>query len=261
MGDLRGRVVAGVPALVFAGLIVWAGAGWFAAALVVLGFACLHELFTLFERTAPPKLAGFLGLAALVLAAALGDLEHVVLALVATFPVLFVLTAAAPRSSAVGIAVVVLGLTWVGLAFAHAMLLRELPHGGGILADVLVGTLVGDSGAYFAGRSLGRRRLAPRISPNKTWEGLWVGVITAVVSVWFAGLYQDWLSGTDALLLGLAVGLAAPLGDLFESHVKREAGVKDTGRLFGAHGGALDRLDALMWTAVTAYWVWRLLLP
>ncbi|MDP9399387.1 MAG: phosphatidate cytidylyltransferase [Actinomycetota bacterium] len=261
MGDLRGRVVAGIPALIFAGVVVWAGGPWFAAALVVLGIACLHELFTLFERAAPPKLAGFLGLVALVVAAALGDVEHVLLVLVATFPVLFGLTAAGPRSSAMGVAVVVLGLTWVGLAFAHAMLLRELPHGGGILADVLVGTLVGDSGAYFGGRAFGRRRLAARISPKKSWEGLWIGLVAAVVSVWFAGLYQDWLSGTDALLLGLAVGVAAPLGDLFQSHLKRDAGVKDTGRLFGAHGGALDRLDALMWTAVTAYWVWRALLP
>lgn len=260
MDDLRGRVVAGVPALIFAGVIVWAGGPWFAAALVVLGLACLHELFTLFERTAPPKLAGFLGLVALVLAAGLGDVEHVLLVLVACFPVLFALTAAGPRSSAPGVAVVVLGLTWVGLAFAHAMLLRELPHGGGVLADVLVGTLVGDSGAYFGGRAFGRRRLTARISPNKTWEGLWIGLATAIASVWFAGLYQDWLSGTDALLLGLAVALAAPLGDLFESFFKRDAGTKDTGRLFGVHGGALDRLDATLFSAVVGYYVWRALL-
>ena len=259
MGDLRGRVVAGIPALVFAGLIVWAGGAWFAAGLVVLGLACLHELFAMFERAGPPKLAGFLGVVAVVLAAAVGDVEHVLLAVVATFPVLFLLTAAAPRASAVGVAIVVLGMAWVGLALAHAMLLRELPHGGGILADVLVGTLVGDSAAYFAGRALGRRRLAPRISPNKTWEGLWVGIATAIVSVWLAGTYQDWLSGTQALLLGLAIGLASPLGDLFESFLKRDIGLKDTGRLFGAHGGALDRLDALMWSAVAAYWVWRAL--
>jgi phosphatidate cytidylyltransferase len=261
MGDLRARVVVAVPALVFAGLIVWAGGGWFAAGLVALGIACLHELFTLFEDARPPKLAGFLGLLALVLAAALGGAEQVLLVLVASFPVLFALTAAAPRTSSVGVAVVVLGLVWVGLGLAHAMLLRDLPHGGGIVADVLVGTLVGDSGAYFGGRALGRRRLAPRISPNKTWEGLGIGVATAILAVWLAGTYQDWLSGTDALLLGLAVGLAAPLGDLFESLVKRDLGVKDTGRLFGAHGGALDRLDALLWTGAAGYWVWRWLLP
>ena len=83
-----------------------------------------------------------------------------------------------------------------------------------------------------------------------------IGILTAVFAVWFAGLYQDWLSGTDALLLGLGVALAAPVGDLFESFVKRDAGTKDTGRLFGAHGGALDRLDAVLFTVVAGYYVW-----
>ncbi|MBA2638355.1 MAG: phosphatidate cytidylyltransferase [Solirubrobacterales bacterium] len=259
MGDLRDRVIVAVPAITLAVLMVWAGGGWLAAGLTGLGLVCLHELFSMYERTGPPKLAGFLGLVALILAATLGDLEHVLLVLVASVPLTFLLAAAGPRGTALGIAVVVLGLVWVGLGLAHALLLRDLEHGGGIIAGALAGTLVGDSGAYFGGRLLGRRRLAPRISPHKTWEGLWIGIATAIAAVWFTGLYQDWLSGTDALLLGLAVGLAAPVGDLFESFVKRDAGVKDTGRLFGAHGGALDRLDALLFTAVVAYWVWRAL--
>jgi phosphatidate cytidylyltransferase len=78
--------------------------------------------------------------------------------------------------------------------------------------------------------------------------------------VWLAGTYQDWLSGPDALMLGIAVALVGPIGDLFESFLKRNAGIKDTGRMFGAHGGALDRLDALLFTMVVGYWVWRALL-
>ena len=77
---------------------------------------------------------------------------------------------------------------------------------------------------------------------------------TAVLATWLAGTYQDWLSGTDAILLGIGVALVAPLGDLFESYVKRDAGTKDTGRLFGAHGGALDRLDAIFFSVVTGYY-------
>src|SRR5204862_395556 len=77
---------------------------------------------------------------------------------------------------------------------------------------------------------------------------------------WCAGLYQDWLSGVDALILGAAVGIAAPIGDLFESAVKRDAGTKDAGTLFGTHGGALDRLDAAFFTLVTGYYVWLALL-
>jgi phosphatidate cytidylyltransferase len=74
--------------------------------------------------------------------------------------------------------------------------------------------------------------------------------------VWIAGRYQEWLPGTHALVLGLGVALVAPIGDLFESFVKREAGIKDSGGLFGAHGGALDRLDAVLFTAVASYYVW-----
>ncbi len=153
-----------------------------------------------------------------------------------------------------------MGLAWVGLGFAHAVLLRDLPHGEAIVIDVLVGTFIGDTGAYLGGRALGTRRLAPSISPNKTVEGLAIGVLTAVAAVWFAGLYQDWLGGWDAVLLGVAVAIAAPLGDLFESYLKRDAGTKDTGTLFGPHGGALDRLDAVLFAAVAGFYVWQALL-
>jgi phosphatidate cytidylyltransferase len=153
-----------------------------------------------------------------------------------------------------------LGLGWIGVALAHAVLLRDLPHGDGIVIDVLVGTFLADTGAYLGGRAFGATPLAPRISPNKTLEGLIFGVVVGTAAVWFAGLYQDWLSGTQALLLGLAVAVAGPLGDLFESYLKRDAGTKDTGRLFGAHGGALDRLDAVLFTAVAGYYVWSAML-
>ncbi len=122
---------------------------------------------------------------------------------------------------------------------------------------MLVGTFLGDTGAYLGGRTFGRRPLAPKISPNKTVEGLAIGMLTAVLGVWIAHLYQqEWLSGTHALVLGLAVAVLAPVGDLFESFVKREAGTKDSGGLFGAHGGALDRLDAVLFTVVVGYYVW-----
>jgi phosphatidate cytidylyltransferase len=260
--ELRARIVVAIPALAISLTVIAVGDWLFAALVVLLGWACLHELFMLLERTKPAKLAGFVGLLALVVAAHLGTIETVMLVLVLTVPLVFFVAAAMPNvpDLAPPIAVTMLGLTWIGLAFAHAMLLRDLPHGGAIIVDVMVGTFVGDSGAYFGGKAFGRRKLAPRLSPNKTVEGLVIGIVTGVAGVWFAGLYQDWLSGTDALILGLAVALLAPVGDLFESAIKRGSGVKDTGRMFGAHGGALDRLDALMFTAVAGYWVWRALL-
>ncbi|MFZ1925169.1 MAG: phosphatidate cytidylyltransferase, partial [Solirubrobacteraceae bacterium] len=102
----------------------------------------------------------------------------------------------------------------------------------------------------------GRRPLAPSISPNKTVEGLVIGMACAVLAVWFAGRYQEWLPGAHALVLGLGVAVFAPIGDLFESFVKRQAGAKDTGSLLGAHGGVLDRLDAVLFTAVVGYYIW-----
>ena len=94
----------------------------------------------------------------------------------------------------------------------------------------------------------GSHKIAPSISPNKTIEGLVGGFVIGTMGFWFAGLYQDWLSGVDALIIGAAVAAVAPLGDLFESMLKRDLGTKDTGTLFGPHGGILDRLDAVLFT-------------
>jgi phosphatidate cytidylyltransferase len=123
--------------------------------------------------------------------------------------------------------------------------------------DMMVGTFFGDIGAYFGGRAFGNRKLAPDLSPNKTVEGLIVGMITAIVVVFIAHLYQSgWMNEPQALGLGIACAVLGPLGDLFESLVKREAGVKDSGNLFGAHGGVLDRLDAVAFTIVAGYYIW-----
>jgi phosphatidate cytidylyltransferase len=259
--ELGGRIAAAIPAIAFALIIVGFGGWIFVAGLVVLGWICLHELFGMYEFTNPSRLAGFAGIVALLVAAHRGDQASVLGAFVACVPLVFVLCAMQPRhAGAPGVSVTLLGVAWVGLAFAHAVLLRDLPHGDGIVIDVLVGTFVGDTGAYLGGRTFGTRRLAPSISPNKTVEGLVIGFVVAVLGVWLAGLYQDWLSGWNAVILGAAVGAAAPLGDLFESYLKRDAGTKDTGRLFGPHGGALDRLDAAMFTMVAGFYVWHAML-
>jgi phosphatidate cytidylyltransferase len=254
-------VLVAVPALAVAGVIVGFGDWVFVAGLFVLGAFCLHELFGMYAFTNPSRLAGFIGLAGLLVAAQAGGQDTVLLAFMATIPLVFILCIAQAKHSGMpGIAVTVLGLTWIGLALAHGVMLRELPHGDKVVIIVLVGTFVGDSGAYIGGRMFGRRRLSPRISPNKTVEGLVIGFVLGVAAVWFAGLYADWLSGVEALILGVAVAVVGPIGDLFESYLKRDAGTKDTGRLFGAHGGALDRLDAVLFTAVVGFYVWKAML-
>jgi phosphatidate cytidylyltransferase len=256
--DLGARVLAAIPAIIFAALIVYYGDLVWALGLSFLGIMCLAELYRLMGRVRPANVAGFLSVIALTLAALYGDQFQVMLVLVASVPLTFFLTLARPRRehASWATAVVLFGTLWIGLAMAHAVLLRELPHGGSLVLAVLFGTFIGDTAAYFGGRAFGRIPLAPTISPNKTLEGLACGVVGGTFAFWFFLFgYHDWISGIDALVIGGAVALAAPIGDLFESMLKRDLDVKDTGRLFGAHGGALDRLDAALFAIVTAYYV------
>jgi len=256
--DLLARVLVAVPLIVIAIVLVEHGGTVFAVGVGLLALLCLHELYEIYARVRPVRIAGFLAAIALVAAARFGDQSQMLLVAVLALPLCFLAVIARERlaGGTASIAVTLLGVWWIGVTIAYAMLLRRLPHGDGILIDVLVGTFVGDTAAYLGGRWFGRRPMAPRISPNKTLEGLFIGAGAAIAAVWFAGLYQSWISGLDALVLGVAVAVAAPLGDLFESFVKRDAGAKDAGTVFGAHGGALDRLDAAMFAVVAGYLVW-----
>ena len=254
------RILVAIPAIAYAIAIIYFGEAAFALGVLALGLVCIHELFTMLERMRPVRLAGFLGISGLVAGAAFGDERDVLLALVAFLPVLFALTLASPVRERItlSLAATTLGVYWIGLGLAHAVLLRGLDHGGALVFMVLLGTFVGDTAAYLGGRTFGTRRLAPRVSPNKTWEGLGIGVVVCVGTVWYASRTYDgnWITGTEGLLLGVAVALAAPVGDLFESLIKRDVGTKDTGGLFGVHGGALDRLDAALFSLIAGYHVW-----
>jgi phosphatidate cytidylyltransferase len=249
-------VLTALPAIALALFLVIEGGLIFTLGLLVLGGICLHELYGMYDRAHPVRLAGLIALAGLLLAALYGTQFQILLVAVAAVPMLFGLTLVQRRPSVAGMAVTLLGIYWIGFSLAHAVLLRGLPHGTGIVIDVLVGVFLGDTAAYLGGRMLGRRPLAPRVSPNKTVEGLVIGMLFAVLGVWIAGRYQDWLPGTHALVLGVGVALVAPLGDLFESFVKRDAAIKDSGGLFGPHGGALDRLDGVLFAAVAGYYIW-----
>ncbi len=256
--ELLTRILVAVPAAVLAVVFIDLGGIAFALLLIAAGIACMHELYRLLGRWKPVVPVGFAALTGMVLAARYGTQRDMLEVAVATIPVLFIaILGQNQRSGAtVSIAGTLLGVYWIGFAFAHAELLREVTHGKSVLIDVLLGTFLGDTAAYLGGRVFGRRPLAPDVSPNKTVEGLFCGMLIAILSVFLAGLFQPWLTHGDALLLGVTVAILAPLGDLFESLIKRDAGLKDTGSLFGPHGGALDRLDAAMFTIVGGYYVW-----
>jgi phosphatidate cytidylyltransferase len=252
-------VLVAIPAAILAIVFTEAGGLAFAALLAFFGCVCMHELYTMMARWRPVPLLGFAALIGMVLAARYGGTRQVLEVAVAAVPVLFLSVVARGQQggATVAIAGTLLGVYWIGFAFAHAELLRELPHGNSVLLDVLIGTFLGDTAAYLGGRLFGRRPLAPSISPNKTVEGLFCGALIAILSVFLAGLLQNtWMTQGNALLLGFAVAVLGPLGDLFESLIKRDAGAKDAGRVFGAHGGALDRLDSVMFTVVAGYYIW-----
>ena len=151
-----------------------------------------------------------------------------------------------PRGGAPAISVTLLGVFWIGLALAHAVLLRDLPHGDGIVVDVLVGTFLGDTGAYLGGRAFGATPLAPRISPNKTVEGLVVGIVIGASRR--SGSPASTRTGSaapQALLLGVAVAWPRRSATCSSAISSATPARRTPARLFGAHGGALDRLDAV----------------
>lgn len=252
------RVLVAIPWIAFAIAIIVAGGVVFSAAMIGIGVLCLLEYHQMTAELRPIQRASYLAVPALVIAAYYGTAFQVLLVLAAAFPLIFALGADRRHRDGivVSMGVTLLGIVWIGIPLAHAVLLRDLPsHGAALLVDVLIGTFVTDTAAYATGRMFGAHRIAPSLSPNKTLEGLIGGFVIGTMAFWFAGLYQDWLSGVDALVIGAAVAAVAPVGDLFESMLKRDLGKKDTGRLFGPHGGALDRLDAVLFTVVVGYYL------
>lgn len=143
-----------------------------------------------------------------------------------------------------------MGAAWIGGLLSFLPLVRELPHGVWWVVLVLALAWLGDTGGYFAGRALGRHKLYPRVSPKKTWEGLAGGIALTTVGVYvIMALGIPELSALDCLILGVFVGGAATLGDLSESLLKRAFSVKDSGKLMPGHGGLLDRIDSVLFTA------------
>lgn len=152
------------------------------------------------------------------------------------------------------------GPLYVGFLLAHAVALRGIGDGGDVGRDwllfAMVGTFATDVGAFFTGRSVGRHRMAPNVSPGKTWEGAAGGLVSSVAASLVLGLVLSLGNSLWQLaLLGVAVGVSAQLGDLLESRLKRISQVKDAGSIIPGHGGVLDRLDSLLLSIPTVYYL------
>lgn len=250
------RIITGaILAVVAVAVVIYGGLVYFfiMAALALLG---LNEYFQLTKQFHPLSIAGFLAVAAMVSMAwfqtPLGVLGAIALGmlLIAAFG----LAAGAKRGVTVRMGITALGILYLGLGFAHLLMLRELTAGREIVLTVIFGTWAGDTMAYFTGKYLGRTPMAPSLSPKKTWEGFAGGAIGTVALVVLFGLYTP-LSVVDSLLLGGVIAVLGPAGDLFESLIKRDMQIKDSGRGLPGHGGVLDRFDALLWTSVASYYL------
>jgi phosphatidate cytidylyltransferase len=241
---------AGIPLVLW---LVYLG-GWPMFGLAAMGaLIALHELYWMTRTLRPVVLAGYLGALAALLGATLGGADWALAGLMSTLLFAFVIKGGL---STVSVSLTVLGVAWIGLGLAHALLLRDIDeHGVLAVYTVLLAVWAGDAAAYFVGRLVGRHKLAPTVSPGKSWEGLIAGTVATVAVTFIAVYEQGFLTIPESLVLGVVIAIVAPLGDLFESALKRDADVKDSGRLLAGHGGVLDRIDALLFAWVAAYYV------
>ena len=257
MSNALSRIVVAIVLLPAVLGAVYLG-GWWTFGLVALAAAlALHEFWLLARPLRPLAPAGYVGVALGLLGAQLGGVVWLLGGLLTSLFLAFLLKGVSEARQAATIAIggTVTGTIWLGAGLGALILLRDIPdHGRLALYTVLLAVWGGDTLAYLGGRTLGRHRMSPAISPGKTWEGFVFGTL-ATVFVAFLALYKaGFLTIPQSLLLGVLLAVAAPCGDLFESLVKRDAGVKDSGTLLGGHGGVLDRVDAFLFAAAVAYW-------
>jgi phosphatidate cytidylyltransferase len=236
--------------------LVWLGGWWLFGLAAAGGLLALHELYAMARSLRPIVLGGYAGLVLALLGAQLGGttwlLAGILGTLVASLLVFFV--SSARQHAVAGFAFTLLGVVWVGGGLAYFVLVRDIPVDGRLLVfTILLTVFADDTAAFFVGRAIGRHKLAPAISPGKSVEGFVGGTLAGVAVSFFALYEQEVVTTGESLLLGLVIALAATLGDLFESAVKRDLGVKDSGSLLGGHGGVLDRVDSLLWAGPAAY--------
>ena len=258
MSSLVSRILVAVVGLPVVLGVVYVGGWWLVALLAIAALLALHELFWMARTLRPVVLAGYIGALAALLGAAFGEPDWMIGGLLLTLPLAFLAKGfgGTRQPTLVSVSATVLGAAWVGLGLAHLLLLRDVDDHGRLAAfTVLLAVFAGDAAAYFVGRLFGRHKLAPAVSPGKTWEGFAGGTVVTIFTTWVALYETGFVDGWRSLVLGAVIAVVAPLGDLFESGIKRDMDVKDSGRLLLGHGGMLDRIDAHLFAVPAAYYV------
>ncbi len=261
------RIVSAVLLLPIVLVLLWLGGWWTAVLLAGAAAVCSSEYYLIVWKRLPPNAwVGMAGAAVMPLLPALAPRSpfaygFVVIAVmflfVWTYHLLRGPLAEAPLYAAHGLN----GLVYGGLGLMTLSWLRLRPETGlGWVIVALAITWGNDTLAYFAGRLFGKHKLYPQVSPNKTWEGFFGGMVGSLLAMFVLkyGFYP-FLSVADCLVLGVAGGIFGPIGDLTESMLKRAYGVKDSGKIIPGHGGLLDRVDALLFNAPLVFaYVWVL---
>ena len=260
-----------LPTAVLVGLLIGGsfaallaiGPGWAMALVTVVVFLAAGELFDALRRAGyeSATLFGIVGCTAFPLAVywrGTAAFSIMIVLAVAGCLLWFLVGAGGPDARVVqGVGATLLGIAWVGGFGSFAAAMLRIPDGRALVVIAAVAAVGYDVGGFFIGRNKGQRRLSD-VSPNKTVEGLLGGMVVCVVVVVIAvGSIKlgPWDGYGPALALGLAAAVAAPLGDLCQSLIKRDLGVKDMGTILPGHGGILDRFDAVLFVLPTIYYL------
>jgi phosphatidate cytidylyltransferase len=264
--DLTTRVVTAVVMAAVAIVLLWAGRGTTTLLVAVIVGAASFEIYQGFRHVGfkTASALGILASVALVFAAyKRGEAAYpLVTALLVLFTFLWYMVEVVKARPAVNIGMTLLGYGYVGIFGGFAGLMLAAPNGVGLVLGTAICAIGYDIVGYFVGKNFGRSKLAPRLSPNKTYEGLFAGMAASLVLGGIvAGVLQitPWDSFGHGLALGLVVAIAAPLGDLCESMLKRDLQIKDFGSILPGHGGVLDRFDAILICLPAAYYLARAL--
>lgn len=264
--DMPTAVATGVGLVVLAAILFWIGPGAVVALVAVVIVLAAAELFGALQRAGyqPATLLGLVASGSLVLGAYWRGEAAIplLLGLTVLFTLLWYLIGVTRSSPTMNAGVTLLGVLQVGLLGSFGALILQLPNGRGVLFGVILAVAANDVGALLVGQQVGRSRVAPEVSPNKTVEGVVGGAVTSLIlTVLVLAMVFDvepWDTGSAALL-AIVVAVAAPLGDLSESMLKRDLGIKDMGSVLPGHGGFLDRFDGMLFALPVAFYLTRLL--